>query len=92
MTPKPPRPVWRYAGLLVPIATAGLQWLLRDAVEPYVWFLFYPATFASAWIGGLGDDTYVVDAAGDVHIVVSGIAFRTCWKYAERGYRHLTCG
>ena len=23
------------------------------------------------------------------HIVVTGIPFRTCWKYSQRGYRHL---
>ena len=30
----------------------------------------------------------IASSAG-AHIVVTGIPFRTCWKYAERGYRHL---
>jgi Nitroreductase family len=30
-----------------------------------------------------------VNASDDVTLVLSGIPFRTCWKYAERGWRHL---
>jgi PAS domain S-box-containing protein len=40
--------------ILLPFAACGLQWLLWDAwIEPYVWFLFFPAAFFSAWLGGL---------------------------------------
>lgn len=39
--------------VLLPVAAAVLQWLIRDAVSPYVWFLFFPAVFFSGWIGGL---------------------------------------
>jgi PAS domain S-box-containing protein len=30
-----------------------LQWMFWPAIQPYVWFLFYPAVFFSSWIGGL---------------------------------------
>ena len=40
--------------LLLPFAAAGVQWLLWDAwIKPYVWFLFFPTAFFSAWLGGL---------------------------------------
>ncbi len=40
--------------LLLPIAACGLQWLLWEHwIKPYVWFLFFPAAFFSAWLGGL---------------------------------------
>lgn len=39
--------------IAIPFAALGLQWLLWDYFRPYVWFLFLPATFVSAWIGGL---------------------------------------
>ena len=40
--------------LLLPFVAAGVQWLLWDAyIKPYVWFLFFPAAFFSAWLGGL---------------------------------------
>ena len=40
--------------LLLPFLAAGLQWLLwEDFIKPYVWFLFFPAAFFSAWLGGL---------------------------------------
>lgn len=37
----------------MPIVACAVQWLLWDAIRPYVWFLFFPAVFFSAWIGGL---------------------------------------
>lgn len=40
--------------LLLPFAAAGLQWLLWDPwIRPYVWFLFFPVAFFSAWLAGL---------------------------------------
>ena len=39
------------AGLL-PVAACGLQLLFWAAIQPYVWFLFFPAVFFSSWIGG----------------------------------------
>jgi len=40
--------------ILLPIVACGMQWLLWDAyIKPYVWFLFFPAAFFSAWLGGL---------------------------------------
>lgn len=40
--------------LLLPFAACGLQWLLWDAwIKPCAWFLFLPAAFFSAWLGGL---------------------------------------
>lgn len=39
--------------LLLPFIAAGMQWLLWDPwIKPYVWFLFFPTAFFSAWIGG----------------------------------------
>lgn len=39
--------------ILLPFVACATQWLLWDAFKPYVWFLFFPAAFFSAWIGGL---------------------------------------
>ena len=40
--------------ILLPFVACGLQWVLWDAyIKPYVWFLFFPAAFFSAWLGGL---------------------------------------
>jgi len=40
--------------ILLPFIACGVQWLLWDAyIKPYVWFLFFPTAFFSAWIGGL---------------------------------------
>lgn len=40
--------------LLLPFAACGVQWLLWDDwIKPYVWFMFFPVAFASAWLGGL---------------------------------------
>jgi PAS domain S-box-containing protein len=40
--------------ILLPFIACGVQWLLWDAyIKPYVWFLFFPAAFFSAWLGGL---------------------------------------
>ncbi len=39
--------------LLPPLLAAGLQLLFWDKIQPFIWFLFYPAVFLSSWIGGL---------------------------------------
>lgn len=41
------------AAVLLPFAACFVQWLLWDVFQPYVWFLFFPAAFFSAWLGGL---------------------------------------
>lgn len=38
--------------ILLPFIACAIQWLLWDQLKPYVWFLFFPAAFFSAWIGG----------------------------------------
>lgn len=39
--------------LLLPFVTLVVQWLLWHWISPFVWFLFFPAVFFSARIGGL---------------------------------------
>ena len=39
--------------ILLPFIACAVQWLLWDTLKPYVWFLFFPAAFFSAWLGGL---------------------------------------
>ena len=39
--------------ILLPFLACAIQWLLWTQLKPYVWFLFFPAAFFSAWIGGL---------------------------------------
>ena len=39
--------------MLAPFVALGVQWLLWDYFHPYVWFLFFPTAFFSAWAGGL---------------------------------------
>lgn len=39
--------------MLPPVVAFVLQWIFWSAIQPLVWFLFYPAVFFSAWIGGL---------------------------------------
>jgi PAS domain S-box-containing protein len=38
---------------LPPFAALVLQWALWPLIQPFAWFLFYPAVFVSSWIGGL---------------------------------------
>ena len=53
------------AAALIPLAACGLQWFFWTTIEPYVWFLFYPAVFFSSWVGGLrGGIMATVLAAG----------------------------
>ncbi len=37
----------------IPLATFAVQWMLWDFIDPYVWFLFYPAVFFAAELTGL---------------------------------------
>src|SRR3990172_773057 len=39
--------------ILLPLAAFILQWMFWPYLQPYVWFLFYPAVFFSSWIGGI---------------------------------------
>lgn len=41
------------AAALIPLLAFTLQWLFWKSIQPYVWFLFYPAVFMSSWIGGM---------------------------------------
>lgn len=39
--------------VLLPFVAAAVQgWLWDDLIRPYVWFLFFPAAFGSAWLAG----------------------------------------
>ena len=38
--------------LLIPLAACGLQLIFWGVIQPFVWFLFYPAVYFSSWIGG----------------------------------------
>ena len=38
--------------LFIPPVAFALQWFFWSFIQPYVWFLFYPAVFFSAWAGG----------------------------------------
>lgn len=47
-------PVRRVAvATVIPLVALAAQWVLWDYFQPYVWFLFFPAAFLSAWVGGL---------------------------------------
>jgi signal transduction histidine kinase len=53
--------------ILLPFLTLALQWLLWPWITPFVWFLFFPAVFFSARLGGLwGGLTSTVLSAGMV--------------------------
>lgn len=41
------------AGLLPPLAALLVQYAVWEWIQPFVWFLFYPAVIASSWIDGL---------------------------------------
>ncbi len=46
-----PRPL---LAILLPFIACAVQWVLWEAwIKPYAWFLFFPAAFFSAWLGGL---------------------------------------
>ncbi|HEX7554471.1 MAG TPA: ATP-binding protein, partial [Geothrix sp.] len=39
--------------LFMPLIAGVIQWIFWDQFKPFIWFLFYPATFLSAWIAGI---------------------------------------
>src|ERR1035438_2015172 len=39
--------------LLLPVVACALQWAFWSHFRPFIWFLFYPAIFTSAWIAGI---------------------------------------
>jgi len=39
--------------LLIPLFAFVLQWYFWETIQPYVWFLFFPAVFFSSWLGGM---------------------------------------
>jgi PAS domain S-box-containing protein len=39
-------------GLLLPLVAFALEWYFSRAFQHYLWVLFYPAVFASSWLGG----------------------------------------
>lgn len=39
--------------VLLPFMALTLQWLLWPWIAPFVWFLYFPAVFFSARLGGL---------------------------------------
>jgi PAS domain S-box-containing protein len=41
------------AGILLPFAAFAVQWTFWDAINPYVWFIFYPTVFFAPLFGGL---------------------------------------
>ncbi len=46
---------WRLiVPMFPPFVALAFQLLLWSLIDPYVWFLFYPAVFISSWMGGLG--------------------------------------
>ena len=50
----PPTPPWNLAAAaLIPLAAFALQDFFWAQIQPYVWFLFFPAVFFSSGIGGL---------------------------------------
>ena len=38
--------------LLIPGIACAIQWIFWEQFQPFAWFLFYPAVFFSAQIGG----------------------------------------
>jgi PAS domain S-box-containing protein len=46
---------WRRSlpAALLPLFAWALQWHYWTFLQPFVWFLFYPAVFVSSWAGGL---------------------------------------
>ena len=46
-------PWLRLGAVMVPFLACAIQWTFWDIFQPLVWFLFYPAVFASASLAGL---------------------------------------
>ncbi len=41
------------AAVALPFLACGVQWSLWQTLSPFVWFLFFPTVFFSAWLGGM---------------------------------------
>ncbi|MFA7061044.1 MAG: PAS domain S-box protein [Pedobacter sp.] len=39
--------------IFLPLASCAVQWLLWGWISPFVWFLFFPTVFFSAWLSGM---------------------------------------
>lgn len=48
---------WRtlVAVLVIPLAALGMQWMLREINQHFIWFFFWVAVFLSTWIGNRRD-------------------------------------
>lgn len=42
-----------FLAIVLPIVACGIQWLLWYKISPFVWFLFFPTVFFSAWLSGM---------------------------------------
>lgn len=42
-----------FVAVVIPLAAFAIQRPLWPLIHPFAWFLFYPAVFASSWLGGL---------------------------------------
>lgn len=82
------------AGALYPVEAYVVCGELDDL--PAGVYHFDPVTFAlqplrdgdwRGWLGEAADDGEL--AAAPVTVALTGVPWRTTWKYAERGYRHL---
>jgi len=39
--------------VLIPLVAFAVQWVFWEDIQPYAWFLFFPAVFSSSWVGRL---------------------------------------
>jgi len=42
-----------FLAISIPVVAFAVQWTFWSAIQPFVWFLFFPAVFFSSWIDGL---------------------------------------
>ena len=42
-----------FLALLIPLVAFAVQWTFWGVIQPYVWFLFFPAVFFSSRVGGM---------------------------------------
>jgi len=73
---KPARKPHPALAQLAPLAAAGLQWLFWARIRPFYWLLFYPAVFASSWVGGV--------AGGLIATVLSVLL--VLWNFVPREF------
>ncbi|MEY4719953.1 MAG: hypothetical protein RL563_2571, partial [Pseudomonadota bacterium] len=48
-----PNKIRLFSSLPLPFIAAAVQHTYWDLFQPFIFFLFYPAVFACAWLGGL---------------------------------------